>query len=198
MTEEPRRRERKRRAAIRHVQAVALDLFDEHGFAAVTIEQVAAAADVSPSSVYRYFGTKEGIILSRPDEGLIRELRELSAEGHPMIEALRRTIAVFVATSGDGGTLDRRRVRYLMEVPSVQAAVARRFFSDTSAVAEYLAGQMGRPAHDLEVQIMCGALYGGIIGTLRHWHATNYVEPLGDLLDKTLTALEKGLHVDRR
>ncbi|MGP3936280.1 TetR/AcrR family transcriptional regulator [Nonomuraea sp. KM88] len=196
MSEEPRLRERKRRAAMRHVQAVALDLFDEHGFAAVTIEQVAAAADVSPSSVYRYFGTKEGIILSGPDEGLVGELRELSAEGRPMIEALRRTVALFVATSA-GDTVDRRRVRYLMEVPSVQAAVAHRFFSDTSAVADYLARQMGRPVHDLEVQIMCGALYGGIIGTLRHWHTTNYAESLGDLLDKTLTALERGFRVDR-
>ena len=56
-------RERKRYAAMRLVQEVALDLFDAHGYADVTVERIAAASDVSPSSVYRYFGTKEQIVL---------------------------------------------------------------------------------------------------------------------------------------
>ncbi len=39
------------------------DLFDGRGFEKVSIEDIAAAAEVSPSSVYRYFGTKERIVL---------------------------------------------------------------------------------------------------------------------------------------
>ena len=56
-------REQWRRSAKRTIQARALDLFEERGFDAVTIEAVAAAAGVSPSSVYRYFGTKEGLVV---------------------------------------------------------------------------------------------------------------------------------------
>jgi AcrR family transcriptional regulator len=56
-------RERKKRSAMRRIQEVALDLFDERGFENVTIEQIAEAAEVSPSSVYRYFGTKEQVVL---------------------------------------------------------------------------------------------------------------------------------------
>ncbi|NTV39112.1 MAG: helix-turn-helix transcriptional regulator, partial [Demequinaceae bacterium] len=41
------------------IQTVALALFEQHGFGPVTIERIAHEADVSPSSVYRYFGTKE-------------------------------------------------------------------------------------------------------------------------------------------
>ncbi|HEY7594201.1 MAG TPA: helix-turn-helix domain-containing protein, partial [Actinophytocola sp.] len=40
---------------MRTIQEQALDLFDARGFDAVTIEEIAAAAEVSPSSVYRYF-----------------------------------------------------------------------------------------------------------------------------------------------
>ena len=50
-------RERKKAAAIRRIQEVAVAQFEEHGFDAVTIEQIAEHAEVSPSSIYRYFGT---------------------------------------------------------------------------------------------------------------------------------------------
>jgi AcrR family transcriptional regulator len=179
---------------MRHVQGVALDLFDEHGFEAVTIERVAAAAEVSPSSVYRYFGTKEGLVLHDPNEGVIAELHAREGEQLPLIEALRQMLAAFLAERPDRDeAADRRRVRYLMEVPSVQAAVARRIFGDTPAIAAYVAGRTGREVTDFEVQVVWGALYGGLLGALRHWHATGYEGSLGDLLDRTLASLQRGL-----
>src|SRR2546421_7188052 len=57
-------RERWRINAMRTIQEQALDLFDARGFGDVTIEEIAAAAEVSPSSVYRYFGTKEGLVVA--------------------------------------------------------------------------------------------------------------------------------------
>ncbi|MQY21161.1 TetR/AcrR family transcriptional regulator [Nocardia macrotermitis] len=55
--------ERRKYEAMARIQQVALDLFDENGYREVTVERVAAAADVSPSSIYRYFGTKEMLVL---------------------------------------------------------------------------------------------------------------------------------------
>jgi AcrR family transcriptional regulator len=66
-------RERKRLNAMRAIQEHALDLFDERGFAAVTIEEIAAAAEVSPSSVYRYFGTKEGVLVADEFDSMSEE-----------------------------------------------------------------------------------------------------------------------------
>ncbi len=51
--------ERRKVEAMSRIQQVALDLFDAHGYRNVTIERVAAAAEVSPSSIYRYFGTND-------------------------------------------------------------------------------------------------------------------------------------------
>lgn len=58
---------------MRTIHERALDLFDERGFDAVTIEEIAAAAEVSPSSVYRYFGTKEGLIVADEFESWSQE-----------------------------------------------------------------------------------------------------------------------------
>jgi AcrR family transcriptional regulator len=182
---------------MRHVQDVALDLFDEHGFDAVTVERIAEAADVSPSSVYRYFGTKEGIVLFEPNEGALRDMETRELDALPLLEALRRMIAAMLAGRADRDeAADRRRVRYLMEVPAVQAAVARRIFGDTPAIAGYVARRTGREITDFEVQVTWGAVYGGLLGALRHWHATGYAQPLGDLLDRTLTSLQSGLDLN--
>lgn len=57
-------RERNRVAAIDRVRTVAFELMSANGFDAVTVEQIAAASNVSASTVYRYFGTKEALVLS--------------------------------------------------------------------------------------------------------------------------------------
>ena len=69
-------RERWRMYAMRTIQERALDLFDERGFDAVTIEEIAAAAEVSPSSVYRYFGTKEGLLVADEFDSMSQEAVE--------------------------------------------------------------------------------------------------------------------------
>ena len=67
-------RECKKATTMHRIQAVALDLFERHGFDAVSIEQVADAAEVSPSTVYRYFGTKEGLVIHDEYDDRVLEL----------------------------------------------------------------------------------------------------------------------------
>jgi AcrR family transcriptional regulator len=45
------------------VQRIAMRMMRSSGFSNVTVEQIAEAADVSPPTVYRYFGTKEALVL---------------------------------------------------------------------------------------------------------------------------------------
>ncbi|MDG2233265.1 MAG: helix-turn-helix domain containing protein, partial [Ilumatobacter sp.] len=56
-------RERNRQAAMGDVQRVAMRMMQASGFANVTVEEIAAMSGVSPSTVYRYFGTKEALVL---------------------------------------------------------------------------------------------------------------------------------------
>ena len=46
------------------VEHVALDLFRRHGFEQVTVERIAAEAGVGPTTFYRYFGTKDGVLFA--------------------------------------------------------------------------------------------------------------------------------------
>ncbi|HEY6737310.1 MAG TPA: TetR family transcriptional regulator, partial [Actinopolymorphaceae bacterium] len=157
----------------------------------VTIDQVAAAADVSPSSVYRYFGTKAGLILVEPGGSADPTDRLTYATDRACpIDAARQIIAESLSTRPDD-TTSRRRVRYVMESPAVQAELSRHLLGRLRAVAERFARDRDPRTH-LESEVTWGAIYGALLGALQYWHSTDFSEPLARVVDDALTILHEG------
>jgi AcrR family transcriptional regulator len=121
-------RERKKYETRLRIQDTAYELTDRVGYANTTVEAIAAAAQVSPSTVYRYFGTKEGIFvwdeLELPAEELLR--REL-AHGNPLDGALTAVTALGEIGFHLPEEEMRRRVRFLYAEPDLQAAMTEAF-----------------------------------------------------------------------
>jgi AcrR family transcriptional regulator len=104
-------RERKKAQVHAAIQREGQRLFSAHGFEATTVEAIAAACDVSPATVYRYFPTKEDIVFAdaerqgarlaeligeqpselSPNQALYRALRGLADEYVPNRTAMRAT-----------------------------------------------------------------------------------------------------------
>jgi AcrR family transcriptional regulator len=194
MTERESLHERKKRAAMRRIQEVALDLFDAHGYESVTVEQIADAAEVSPSSVYRYFGTKEQVVLyERSDfEFLAVVDRELADQ--PPVDAVRRALAVVMTSFfGRDEALSRRKTRYALSEPALQPALGELTAAFVQQVAGALARATGRAADELEVQVVAEALLGALMAAVRHWHAGGYRTDIRDEMESALGVLERGL-----
>ncbi|HEX5802871.1 MAG TPA: TetR/AcrR family transcriptional regulator [Azospira sp.] len=62
---DPSRRDRKRQETNDRIVAAAFELFERNGYEAVTMEQIAAAADVAKATLYAYFPVKEAIVRQR-------------------------------------------------------------------------------------------------------------------------------------
>ncbi len=82
-------RERKKRRMYRTVSDTAIRLFLQRGFDAVSVAEVAAAAEISKPTLFRYFPAKEDLVLYRiaDHEG---EAARVAGEGPTPVEALRR------------------------------------------------------------------------------------------------------------
>jgi AcrR family transcriptional regulator len=187
---------RKRRAAMRHIQEVALDLFDQRGFENVSIEEIARTAEVSPSSIYRYFGTKEQVVLyDEVDAGFIDQLEHGLAE-LPPIEAVRRAMtAVLTDYFARDDPLTRRKVRYAFEEPALRAATLEQTDVFVPILAEALARASKRPTTDLEIQVAATAIVAALIAAVRHWYTAGASCSLAEEIGHALDFLEAGLQL---
>jgi AcrR family transcriptional regulator len=95
MTAVGKRRERKRAALRAHILSSGIDLFSRYGLGAVTIDQIAAEADVGKGTIYNYFSTKEDIVVAFMADLEIR-LAPKVARFEPGNNPLHRVLADYI------------------------------------------------------------------------------------------------------
>jgi AcrR family transcriptional regulator len=186
-------RERKRLASMGRIQDIALGLFEADGYGAVTIERIAAAADVSPSSVYRYFGTKEGLVLwDEYDPVWIDELHDEISTQSPMVALRRAAEVLIIGPLTTDEAYVQRRTRLIMAEPSIEAASALALYEAAELIGKTLSDALGREHGDLEIQLLSHALVGAITGAIHHWYESGFATPLAVLLQRALDSLDRG------
>src|SRR5690242_13721930 len=94
-------RERKKAKTRAAIQEHALRLFQEQGYAATSVEQIAAAAEVSPSTFFRYFPTKEDVVLYDALDPLIFAAFRAQPPDLRPIQAVRAAFHAVFSTLSD-------------------------------------------------------------------------------------------------
>lgn len=184
-------RERKRLATIHHVQEVAVRLFDERGFDTVTIEEVAQEAEVSPSTVYRHFGTKEGLIIhDEHDDALFASIGELLPRYDLADAALLALDGLAEEHFVRDLDLTIRRTRFMLEVPSIRAAALLYAWK----MAEQLAHALemtphGRDRDLLERRTLAVAFVMGLLAAIEEWYRAGAEEPVLQMFARAVSAL---------
>jgi AcrR family transcriptional regulator len=186
-------RERKKAKTRTAMQRHALRLFREQGYEATTVEQIAAAAEVSPSTFFRYFPTKEDVVLYDPfDPLLIAALEAEPPELTPM-QAIREALhTTFAAMSEEDMKEQWERGILILSIPDVRMRMLDDFLVTAQLLAELVASRMGRRPDDLAVR----TFVGGVIGALMASFLAGMKDPNADvvaLMDESLRLLEAGL-----
>ncbi|MDP9369757.1 MAG: TetR family transcriptional regulator [Chloroflexota bacterium] len=162
-------RERNRERTEQEIEAAAMALFAERGFDGTTVEQIAAAAGVSPRTFFRYFPTKEDVVF-RDHATAVALLREALAETDPNEPPLRRVrrAVLMVQAPGRHPDLEVARARLVSEVPALRACLYGLAEEFEAAVAEALAEDLGQDDDALaRAAIITGAVFGALRGARR-------------------------------
>ncbi|WP_327309905.1 TetR family transcriptional regulator (plasmid) [Streptomyces sp. NBC_01298] len=189
-------RERKKLRTRQAIREAARRLIDERGYDNTTIEQIAAAAEISPSTVFRYFPSKEHIVLTDDYANFsMAFLRERPAQ-EPPLAALRAVVTEMVRRlSGEFSEEYRWRRALVRQVPAIRALVGEEQDRWIESVSEVFAERSGLTADNLELRVLVGAMTGAFHQVLwgDHPEDTDLVEMIG----RALSVLEHPAAVGR-
>jgi AcrR family transcriptional regulator len=161
----PGLRERKKAKTRMAIQEVALRLFAEQGYVETTVEQIAEAAEVSPSTFFRYFPTKEDVALyDALDAVMIEAFRAQPGELTPL-QAMRQAMRLVFGGDSPEVAQQTARAGLILSVPELRMRMIDEFIKTIDLFSAEVAKRVGRAPDDFEVRTLVGAVIGVSIST---------------------------------
>jgi TetR/AcrR family transcriptional regulator, regulator of mycofactocin system len=180
---------------VSELEAVALRLFEERGFAEVTVDDIASEAQISVRTFYRYFPAKDDVLqvqIDRRTDALRAALWARPVDEAPL-HSLR--LALEEVVGAEDAALLRRWIAVIQATPSVLKGVVGGIqLKGQRAMTEFFGARLGVPADDL-VPTMLAAAAGGVIQAAQ----TRWFFQGGDLptaFSEAFDVLEQGIGTD--
>lgn len=194
-------RERKKAKTRAEIQKQALRLFRKKGYDNTTVEQVAEAAAVSHSTFFRYFSTKEDVVMYNIINPLVIEAFKVQPAELSPLRAIRIAIrSVFYSFNTEELANLQERTKLMRKVPELRARMLNKLTQNLEVLAKMASERIGRTADDLAVRTFAGAVIGVIIsvfftdeGDVKVIDEEDVKENLFKNIDVALAQLEAGL-----
>jgi AcrR family transcriptional regulator len=186
-------RERKKLATHLAIQREALRLFKEQGYEATTVEQIAEAAEISHTTFFRYFPTKQDVVLHDALDPLAMATLEAQPAALAPIEALRRALReIYASLSAEELAAERERQALIRATPELWASMLTGVTGALDLLCASFARRTGRRADDIAVLTLAGAVFGAGIAV---WlsRPADAMDDYVELFEATLAQLEGGL-----
>jgi AcrR family transcriptional regulator len=186
-------RERKRERLRERLIDVAVELFTERGFEATTIDQIAAAADVSRRNYFRYFRTKEDAVLAWLDghaEAVADRVWRRPATEPPIAAATAAVAAELDLISALPGRLATIG-RLFRQSPTLRTQYLGHMELVRHAIARSVAARIGEEPNAL-VPTLIGAFFSGTIpAVVDAWIDDGATDSLSERFTASIATLEK-------
>jgi AcrR family transcriptional regulator len=190
----PGLRERKKERTRRLLADVALELFETRGFDRTTVDDIAAAADVSPRTFFRYFATKDEALFDRGADvrDQFRAMLAARPADEPMLVALREIGTALLA----GELVEEDRVRRVLALTHTEPALRNRYeglmASIEADLTDWAAGRLAVPASDLRPRLIAAAVLAARRVAMDIWLESPDVD-LVDQVARSIDLLAAGL-----
>jgi AcrR family transcriptional regulator len=186
-------RDRNRRAAMGRIQVVSMGLFEERGFDNVTIQEIAEATGVSASTVYRYFGVKEELVVWDENDANVS-----AAVGHWIGSQTPFDDLAGAFTEGYKLPAEElahiaRRAALIDTVPALLALQVTRLDQNRVSLAEALAKAYRRKKNDLELDLVVRIGLAALLAGFERWTTSKSKRSLSKWIEEAFNAARTGL-----
>jgi AcrR family transcriptional regulator len=160
-------RERKKAKTRSAIRETAMRLFEEQGYSATTVDQIAEEAEVSQSTFFRYFPTKEDVVLTDDyDPLMIAAIQRQAIDVHPIDAVIVAMTEVFGEMTADELAAEQRRQQIFANVPELRARVLQQTVMVVDMFAEVIAERQGLPKDDFSSRVLAGAIVGAVLAVV--------------------------------
>jgi AcrR family transcriptional regulator len=189
-------RERKKLKTRAAIQREAMRLFLERGFEATTIEDIAEAVEISPSTFFNYFPSKEDVVFEDElDPLILAAFDALPDETNPVRRLRMAMQTVFARMTPEQHRMMRERMRLMAVTPGLRGAMLSQFAGIVDQIAHLLGPRLGRDRDDFAVHNLAGAVLGVLLSAMLAIVDNPKVD-MFKVVDDSLAHLEAGLPLD--
>jgi AcrR family transcriptional regulator len=171
---------------MKRVQREAVARFTDRGFDGVTVEEVAAAAEVSPMSVYRWFGTKEALVVwDEFDPPILAAVADQLPDHAPLVAVRNAVVGLLGEVYDRERGISLQRAQLIFREPALMAAAERNTRVLRDALVEVFVDRTGVPTGDARVAAAVAVALLDV--SIDAWQRDDGRRPLADLLTETFT-----------
>ncbi|MBO0982590.1 TetR family transcriptional regulator [Rathayibacter sp. SD072] len=187
-------RDRARELLRAQFAAAVLDVFLERGYSSVTVEEAAREAGISRATFFRYFGSKEDVVIAAVESNRLDHaaaLRALPADARlSSWQLVRLAIEPVVLVAAEAPGSYRSRLRLIMSEPTLTSRLRERRAESAVALADALAERI---PDAFTARVLANAALAAVDVAWEHW-ATADDADLGTLVDAAFERLSSAAH----
>lgn len=188
-------RERKKERTREAIIDAALDLFERKGYDATTVEDIAAAADVSPRTFFRYFESKPDLIMARSGtkSSNLGPLVATRPAGEGLLDAVRQVVRHELEEQL-ADPLVLREFQVMLTTPSLRNLAREHFYEEEADLVGAVAARLGVDESDLNAHVVAGVIAAALWIAVNRWVVEGAdLERLNAMIDQALALLADGV-----
>jgi AcrR family transcriptional regulator len=179
-------RERKKIKTREAIQREAMRLFQKQGYEATTIEQIAAVVEISPSTFFNYFPSKEDVVLYDAYDPMVASLFLARPAGEPVSVSVREVLNSMAGIFERDSEMILERSKLILREPELHAEVYKQLENARDLICDVIAQRYGRAPDDLDVRIVVMAMLGAVMEATREWALRGGSVAMIDLINHAL------------
>jgi AcrR family transcriptional regulator len=190
-------RARKKQKTRESIQREAMRLFGKQGYDQTTVEQIAAAADISPSTFFNYFPTKEDVVLYDAYDPVLASLLLERPADEPLSISFRRVLEAMGEIFERDREIILARGRLWFTVPALRARLWEEMEKAQGFMTGMIAQRSGLDPNDFETRVTVMVMTAAAMEAMHEWLRRDGKGSFVTLVNEALDMVEAGARLDK-